>query len=68
MAKPEARITIHLEPSEETLQMSKRMLEMWLNKDPHRYIQIEEQYTDDSRKVRLNLVEGDPFVVREPDE
>ena len=35
------------------------MLEMWVNGDPYRYIQIEEQYTDDGRRVHLNLIRED---------
>ena len=56
MAKPEARITIHLEPSEETLQMSKRMIEMWLNADRRRDIIIKERMTPDGTEVYLELV------------
>ena len=58
MAKPEARITIHLEPSEETVLMSKRMLEMWLNADSRRDIRVKERCTGDGTEVYLDLVEG----------
>lgn len=42
MAKSEVMIKINLEPSEETLLMSKRMLEMWLNTAPGRDILVKE--------------------------
>lgn len=58
MAKPETRITIHLEPSEETVLMSKRMLELWLNADRRRDIIIKERMTYDGTEVYLDLVEG----------
>ena len=55
MAKPEARIAIHLEPSEETLQMSKRMLELWVNAEAGRDIFVKERYTDDGQEIYLEL-------------
>ena len=58
MAKPEARITIHLEPSDETVLMSKRMLELWLNADRRRDIIIKERMTSDGTEVYLDLVGG----------
>ena len=69
MARSEITFQIKVEPSEDSWRMCKSILEIWLNGDPHRHIQIEEQYADDGgRKVRLEFVEGDPFVVREPSE
>ena len=59
MAKPEARITIHLEPSDETVLMSKRMLELWLNADSRRDIRVKERCTGDGTEVYLDLV-GEP--------
>lgn len=56
MAKPEMMIAINLEPSEETVQISKRMLEMWLNADSRRNVLIRERYTDDGRELYLELV------------
>lgn len=41
MAKPEMMIGINLEPSEETVQISKRMLEMWVNAYSGRDILLE---------------------------
>lgn len=58
MAKPETRITIHLEPSEATVLMSKRMLELWLNADSRRDIRVKERMTHDGTEVYLDLVEG----------
>ena len=59
MAKPEARVTIHLEPSEETVLMSKRMLEMWVNAEAGRDIFVKERYTDDGQEIYLELVKKD---------
>ena len=56
MAKPEMMIRINLEPSEETLLMSKRMLEMWVNADSRRDILVKERYTDDGQEIYLELV------------
>ena len=56
MAKPEMMIRINLEPSEETLLMSKRMLEMWVNADSRRDILVRKRYTDDGQEIYLELV------------
>lgn len=58
MAKTELTITVHLEPSEETLQISKLMLELWLNADRRRNILIRERYTDKGQEAYLELVKG----------
>lgn len=57
MARPEMIIGINLEPSEETLQISKRMLEMWVNAYSGRDILVKERYTDDGQEIYLELVE-----------
>ena len=60
MAKPEMMIRINLEPSEETLQISKRMLEMWVNAYSGRDILVKERYTEaGEREVYLELKEGE---------
>ena len=56
MAKPEMMIRINLEPSEETIQTSKRMLEMWVNADSRRDILVKKRYTDDGQEIYLELV------------
>lgn len=56
MAKPEMMITVNLEPSEETVQISKLMLEMWLNADSGRNILVKERYTDHGQEIYLELV------------
>lgn len=56
MAKPELMVTINLEPSEETLLISKRMLEKWVNADSRRDILVKERYTDDGQEIYLELV------------
>lgn len=62
MARPEMMIRINLEPSEETVQISKRMLELWLNAEPGRDIQVV-QYPDDEHDgqeaLYLKLVRGE---------
>jgi len=60
MAKPEMMIRINLEPSEETLEISKRMLEMWVNAYQDRDILVKERYTEIGEKeIYLELKEGD---------
>ena len=60
MAKPEMMIRINLEPSEETLQISKRMLEMWVNAYSGRDILVKERYkADGEQKVYLDLSGGE---------
>lgn len=56
MARPEMMIGINLEPSEETLQISKRMLEIWVNAYSGRDILVKERYTDEGQEVYLKLV------------
>ena len=50
-------IQIRLEPSEETLLISKRMLEMWVNAADGRDFLIREQYTEDGKRIYLDLVD-----------
>ena len=57
MARPEMIIGINLEPSEETVQISKRMLEMWVNAYSGRDILVKERYTNDRQEIYLELVE-----------
>lgn len=57
MEKPEMMIRINLEPSEETVQISKRMLEMWVNAYYGRDILVKERDTNESQEVYLKLVE-----------
>jgi len=60
MAKPEMMIRINLEPSEETLQISKRMLEIWVNAYQDRDILVKERYTEAGEKeIYLDLKEGE---------
>ena len=60
MAKPEMMIRINLEPSEETLQISKRMLEMWVNAYSGRDILVKERYTEaGEQELYLELKEGE---------
>lgn len=56
MAKSEMMIEINLEPSEETVQISKRMLEIWVNAYSGRDILVKERYTDEGQEVYLELV------------
>lgn len=56
MARTELMVTINLEPSEETLLISKRMLEMWVNADSRRDILVKERYADDGQEIYLELV------------
>ena len=67
MAKPEARVTIHLEPSEETVLMSKRMLEMWLNAAPGRSIKVVDKWDEDGNlKSCLEILEiSDTYTCEE---
>lgn len=57
MARPELKIEINLEPTDETLQMSKRMLEMWVNAYHSRNILVRERYTNDRQEIYLELVD-----------
>ena len=59
MAKPEMMIRINLEPSDETLRISKRMLEMWVNADIRRSINVRERITDDGIEMYLEMVEAE---------
>lgn len=56
MANAELMVKINLEPSEETLLTSKRMLEMWVNAEAGRDILVKERYTDDGQEIYLELV------------
>lgn len=61
MARSEIMLQIKMEPSEETLLLSKRMLELWLNAESGRDIQVV-QYPDDEHDwqeaLYLKLVRG----------
>ena len=55
--KPEPiMIGIACEPSKETLELSKLMIEMWLNADSRRNILVKERYRNDREEVYLELV------------
>jgi hypothetical protein len=62
MARSEIMLQIKMEPSEETLLLSKWMLELWLNAEPGRDIQVV-QYPDDEHDgqeaLYLKLVRGE---------
>ena len=60
MKESEIMIRINLEPSDETLAVSKRMLEMWVNADPRRDILVRERYAEDgAQELYLELKEGE---------
>lgn len=67
MAKSEVMIKINLEPSEETLLMSKRMLEMWLNAAPGRSIKVVDKWDEDGNlKSCLEMLEiSDTYTCEE---
>lgn len=67
MAKPELMIKINLEPSEETLLMSKRMLEMWLNAAPGRSVKVVDKWDEDGNlKSFLEILEiSDAYTCEE---
>ena len=58
MAKPEMNIEINLEPTENTVQVSKLMLEMWLNAAPGRSIKVVDKWDEDGNlKSCLEILE-----------
>jgi hypothetical protein len=67
MAKPEMNIEINLEPTEETVQVSKLMLEMWLNAAPGRSIKVVDKWDEDGNlKSYLEVLEiSDTYICEE---
>ena len=67
MAKPEMNIEINLEPTEETVQVSKLMLEMWLNAAPGRSIKVVDKWDEDGNlKSCLEILEiSDTYTCEE---
>lgn len=67
MARPEMMIGINLEPSEETVQISKRMLEMWVNAAPGRSIKVVDKLDEDGNlKSCLEMLEiSDTYTCEE---
>lgn len=60
MAKPEMMIRINLEPSPETVDAAKMILELWVNAYQDRDILVKERYTEAGEKeIYLELKEGE---------
>ena len=51
MASSEITLQIKMEPTEETMLMSKKLLEMWLNASPGRVAIVTEKYNKDDELV-----------------
>ena len=51
MARSEITFQIKMEPTEETMLWSKKLLEMWLNAAPGRVARVTEKYNKDDELV-----------------
>ena len=51
MARSEITFQIKMEPTEETMLWSKKLLEMWLNASPGRAARVTEKYNKDDELV-----------------
>lgn len=56
MARSEITFQIKMEPTEETMLWSKKLLEMWLNASPTRGARVETNYDDDGNSTQYLYV------------
>lgn len=52
MARSEITFQIKMEPTEETMLWSKKLLEMWLNASPGRGARVTVKYDDDGNDIQ----------------